>query len=67
MNVYQHMEVNQYAKKIKETHPDFKIALGMKYTSLMNEDLNRNIITLFLIAKDAEGHSIARNEFYCLV
>ena len=23
-----HMEVNQYAKKIKETHPDFKIALG---------------------------------------
>lgn len=23
-----HMEVNQYAKKIKETNPDFKIALG---------------------------------------
>ena len=23
-----HMEVNQYAQKIKEKHPDFKIALG---------------------------------------
>ena len=23
-----HMEVNQYAKKIKEKYPDFKIALG---------------------------------------
>ena len=55
-----HMEVNQYAKKIKETHPDFKIALGNEIYLVDERGSKQKYYHFILIAKDAEGHRALR-------
>ena len=55
-----HMEVNQYAKKIKETHPDFKIALGNEIYLVDERGPKQKYYHFILIAKDAEGHRALR-------
>ena len=42
-----HMEVNQYAKKLREKHPDFTIALGNEIYLTDDRSNGQNIITLF--------------------
>lgn len=49
------MEVNQYAKKIKEKHPDFKIALGNEIYLTDNRDRGQKYYHFILIAKDEYG------------
>ena len=55
-----HMEVNQYAKKIKDKHPDFVIALGNEIYLTDTRDRNQKYYHFILIAKDAEGHKALR-------
>ena len=55
-----HMEVNQYAKKIKEKHPDFVIALGNEIYLTDTIDRGQKYYHFILIAKDAEGHKALR-------
>ena len=55
-----HMEVNQYAKKIKEKHPDFKIALGNEIYLVNDRGSGQKYYHFILIAKDAEGHKALR-------
>ena len=55
-----HMEVNQYARKIKETHPDFKIALGNEIYLVDERGPKQKYYHFILIAKDAEGHRALR-------
>ena len=49
------MEVNQYAKKIKEKYPDFKIALGNEIYLTDNRDRGQKYYHFILIAKDEYG------------
>ena len=50
------MEINQYAKKIKEKYPEFKIALGNEIY-LVDERINGiKYYHFILIAKDEVGH-----------
>ena len=51
-----HIEVNQYAQKIKEEHPDFKIALGNEIYLTSDRSSNQKYYHFILIAKDVEGH-----------
>ena len=51
-----HMEVNQYAKKIRETNPDFTIALGNEIYLTETRDKGQAYYHFILIAKDAIGH-----------
>lgn len=51
-----HMEVNQYAKKIKETNPDFKIALGNEIYLTDTRDKGQIYYHFLLIAKDIIGY-----------
>ena len=55
-----HMEVNQYAKKIKEKHPDFVIALGNEIYLTDTRDKGQKYYHFILIAKDAIGHKALR-------
>ena len=55
-----HMEVNQYAKKIKDKHPDFVIALGNEIYLTDIRDRGQKYYHFILIAKDAEGHKALR-------
>ena len=55
-----HMEVNQYANKIKEKHPDFVIALGNEIYLTDTRDRGQKYYHFILIAKDAEGHKALR-------
>ena len=55
-----HMEVNQYAKKIKETNPDFKIALGNEIYLVDEREPGQKYYHFILIAKDAIGHKALR-------
>ena len=55
-----HMEVNQYAKKIKEKHPDFMIALGNEIYLTDTRDRGQKYYHFLLIAKDAIGHKALR-------
>lgn len=54
------MEVNQYAKKIKEKHPDFMIALGNEIYLTDTRDRGQKYYHFLLIAKDAIGHKALR-------
>ena len=49
------MEVNQYAKKIKETYPDFKIALGNEIYLTDDRSNGQKYYHFILIAKDEYG------------
>lgn len=55
-----HIEVNQYAKKIKEKYPDFKIALGNEIYLVDTREKNQPYYHFILIAKDALGHKALR-------
>ena len=55
-----HMEVNQYANKIKDKHPDFVIALGNEIYLTDTRDRGQKYYHFILIAKDAEGHRALR-------
>ena len=55
-----HIEVNQYAKKIKETNPDFTIALGNEIYLTETREHNQEYYHFILIAKDALGHRALR-------
>ena len=50
------MEVNQYAKQIKETHPDFKIALGNEAYLVDERENGIKYYHFIFIAKDEIGH-----------
>ena len=55
-----HMEVNQYAQKIKEKHPDFKIALGNEIYLVDERVSGIKYYHFILIAKDEIGHKALR-------
>ena len=55
-----HMEVNQYAEKIKEKYPDFTIALGNEIYLTDTRDLGQKYYHFILIAKDEIGHRALR-------
>lgn len=55
-----HMEVNQYAQKIKEKYPDFKIALGNEIYLVDERGPKQKYFHFILIAKDALGHKALR-------
>lgn len=51
-----HMEVNLYAKKLREQYPDFTIALGNEIYLTDTRDKGQPYYHFILIAKDAIGH-----------
>lgn len=51
-----HMRVNKYAKKIRETHPDFTIALGNEIYLTDTREQNQKYYHFILIAKDEIGY-----------
>ena len=55
-----HMEVNQYAKKLRETNPDFTIALGNEIYLTNDRSTGQKYYHFILIAKDAIGHRALR-------
>lgn len=55
-----HMEVNDYAEKIKKEHPDFKIALGNEIYLVDSLLPGQKYYHFILIAKDAIGHKQLR-------
>ena len=55
-----HMEVNQYAKKLQETNPDFTIALGNEIYLVEERKPGQKYFHFILIAKDAIGHKALR-------
>lgn len=55
-----HMEVNQYAKEIKEKNPDFVIALGNEIYLVDKRESGIRYYHFILTAKDALGHKALR-------
>lgn len=55
-----HMEVNKYAKKIREKNPDFTIALGNEIYLTETREKGQPYYHFILIAKDAIGHRALR-------
>ena len=51
-----HMIVNKYAKEIKETHPDFTIALGNEIYLVDERKPGQHYYHFILLAKDAIGY-----------
>ena len=51
-----HMEVNQYAKQLQETNPNFKIALGNEIYLTNTRDCGQTYYHFILIAKNLHGH-----------
>ena len=54
------MEVNQYAKKIKEKYPDFIIALGNEVYLVDKREPGIKYNHFILTAKDEMGHKALR-------
>ena len=54
------MEVNQYAKKIKESNPDFKIVLGNEVYLVDKRENGIKYYHFILTAKNALGHKALR-------
>ena len=54
------MEVNQYAKKIKESNPDFKIVLGNEVYLIDKRENGIKYYHFILTAKNALGHKALR-------
>ena len=50
------MEVNQYAKKLRATNPDFTIALGNEIYLVTDRGNGQKYYHFIVIAKDALGH-----------
>ena len=55
-----HMEVNQLAQKMRETDPDFTIALGNEIYLTDTRENGQKYYHFILIAKDAIGHKALR-------
>lgn len=55
-----HMEINQYAKEIKEKNPEFKIALGNEIYLCENRESGQKYYHFILIAKNQQGHRALR-------
>lgn len=55
-----HMEVNQYAKKLREKNPNFVIGLGNEIYLTDTRDRGQKYYHFILIAKDAIGHRALR-------
>ena len=55
-----HMEVNQYAKKLRESNPDFVIALGNEIYLTDDRSSGQKYYHFILIAKDEIGHKAMR-------
>ena len=55
-----HMEVNQYAKEIKEKYPDFTIALGNEIYLVDDRETGIKYYHFILGAKDEIGHRALR-------
>ena len=55
-----HMDVNEYAKKLQETHPEFTVALGDEIYLADTRDKGQKYYHFILIAKDAIGHRCLR-------
>ena len=55
-----HMEVNQYAKVIKEKYPDFTIALGNEVYLVDKRESGIKYYHFIFIAKDEIGHKALR-------
>lgn len=55
-----HMEVNQYAKELQKTNPDFTIALGNEIYLVDNRQKSQKYYHFILIAKDNIGHKALR-------
>lgn len=55
-----HIEVNRYAKKIKDKHPDFKVALGNEIYLVDSRENGQRYYHFLLLAKDAIGHKALR-------
>ena len=51
-----HIKVNQYAKKMRDAHPDFTIALGNEIYLTDTRDRNQQYYHFILIAKNEDGH-----------
>lgn len=51
-----HMRVNKYVKKIRESHPDFTIALGNEIYLTDTRDQGQRYYHFILIAKDEIGY-----------
>ena len=55
-----HMEVNQYAKELREKYPDFTIALGNEIYLTDTRESGQKYYHFILIAKDELGHKALR-------
>ena len=55
-----HMEVNQYAKKLREIDPDFTVALGNEIYLTNDRSRGQKYFHFILGAKDALGHRALR-------
>ena len=55
-----HMEVNQYAKQLRESNPDFTIALGNEIYLTYDRANGQKYYHFILIAKDELGHKALR-------
>ena len=51
-----HIEVNQYAKELREKNPDFTVALGNEIYLTDTRDRGQRYYHFILIAKDVIGH-----------
>ncbi|MBR6516741.1 MAG: DNA polymerase III subunit alpha [Bacilli bacterium] len=55
-----HIRVNQMAKKLLETNPDFKIGLGNEIYLCEDRSSSQKYFHFILVAKDKEGHRLLR-------
>jgi len=55
-----HVEAEQYMQKIKEQHPDFKLAFGNEIYLVNERGSGQKYYHFILIAKDAIGHRALR-------
>lgn len=55
-----HVEVNKYAKQLRETDPDFTVALGNEIYLIDELGMGQKYYHFILIAKDAIGHRALR-------
>lgn len=55
-----HMEVNQLAKELQKTNPDFTIALGNEIYLVEDREKGQKYYHFILIAKDEIGHKALR-------
>ena len=50
------IEINKYAKEIKEKYPDFKVAIGNEIYLTDTRDSGQKYYHFILIARDSKGH-----------